>query len=308
MTDFLPLTEQLERWFDKPLTKLPKSCQKRVREDLHEIAWDELSAEQRRSAAREWDRQHDPASQSNDRYIPYTLAFAKLQKRFGATPKELAVWIMCGPDDHGLDAYYAPSGSAPRQRATVLYPPEVSYLRILMDCEFLESDIDQFVPNDRFITGGVLVERWRNAPGIRALQFIQKNIRDGRLHDVDPEWAHGMTSYPADEEPVPEGMFPLSEIEEIEEVDFGGVIGGEPSPAPGSTTPPVDERLCATRNAISKTPQYLPRQTARNVAIRKKYEEICNRGCRNYVKEIKRDVGGADLLTDRMIRWIATGR
>lgn len=272
MTDFLPLTEALEPWFDKPLAKLPKGCKKRVREVLYEIAWDELSAEQRRSAAREWDCQHDPASRSNDGYIPYPRAFQKLQKRLRATPKELAVWIICGPDDHGLAAYDPPSGSAPRRRATVLYPPEVSYLRLLMDCEFLESDIDQFVPKDRFITGEALIERWSNAPGITALEFIRKNIQDGRLHDVDPEWAHGKESFPAVEKPSPEGMFSLSEIKEIEKVDFGPMNEWEPqsSPAPESTESAVDERLCATPNAISKTPRHLSRQEVRNAEIQKK--------------------------------------
>jgi len=243
MTDFLPLTEALEPWFDKPLARLSKGRQKRVREDLYEIAWDELSAEQRRSAAREWDCLHDPASPSNDRYIPYTQAFQKLQKRFGpTTPKELAAWIEYGPDDHRLAAWDPHSGSAPRRRATVLHPPQVSYLRLLMDCEFLESDIDQFVPKDRFITGQALIERWRNAPGITALEFIRKNIQDGRLHDVDPEWAHGKESFPAVEEPAPEGLFLLSEIEEIEKVDFGPMNEWEPqsSPAPESTEPAVD--------------------------------------------------------------------
>lgn len=320
MTDFQPLTEALERWFDKPLAKLPKGLQKRVREDLCRIAWDELSAEQRRSAARDWDCQHDPASRSNDGYIPYPRAFPKLQERFGATPQELAMWIVYGPDDHGLAAYHPRSGSAPRQRLRLLCSVQSDYLNTIMRATFLESDIDQFVPKDRFITGQALIERWSNVPGIRALPFIQQNISDGRLCDFHPTWGHTKGSFPEVEErppiwgekrpPIEEGLFLLSEIKEIEEVDFGLVNESEPqsSPAPKSTKPAVDERLCATDDAISKTPQRLPRQTARNAAIREKYEEICKRGDRNYVKETKRDVKGAASLSDRRIRDIAKGR
>lgn len=152
----------------------------------------------------------------------------------------------------------------------MLYPPEVDYLDILMDCEFLERDIDQFVPKDRFITGGALIERWSNVPGIRALQFIQKNIRDGRLHDLDPEWAHGKESFPAVEEPAPEGMFLLSEIEEIEKVDFGPMNEWEPqtSPAPGSAKPAVygDERQPSADigSPLSRTQQALAAANARH--------------------------------------------
>ncbi|MCS6945778.1 MAG: hypothetical protein RMK97_10270, partial [Sutterellaceae bacterium] len=50
------------------------------------------------------------------------------------------------------------------------------------------------------------------------------------------------------------------------------------------------------------------RQASRNAAIRAKYEELARAGRRNYVKEIKRTVPGADSLSDRRIRDIVKGR
>lgn len=50
------------------------------------------------------------------------------------------------------------------------------------------------------------------------------------------------------------------------------------------------------------------RQSGRDAAIRAKYEELARDGKRNYVKEIKRTVQGADSLDDRSIRRIVHGR
>lgn len=50
------------------------------------------------------------------------------------------------------------------------------------------------------------------------------------------------------------------------------------------------------------------RQSGRDAAIQAKYAELAARGQRNFVKEIKRTVPGADSLSDRRIRDIAKGR
>ena len=50
------------------------------------------------------------------------------------------------------------------------------------------------------------------------------------------------------------------------------------------------------------------RQSNRNAAIQTKYAELAALGRRNFVKEIKRTVIGADSLSDRRIRDIAKGR
>ena len=50
------------------------------------------------------------------------------------------------------------------------------------------------------------------------------------------------------------------------------------------------------------------RQSGRDAAIKAKYAELAGLGRRNFVKEIKRTVLGADSLSDRRIRDIAKGR
>lgn len=50
------------------------------------------------------------------------------------------------------------------------------------------------------------------------------------------------------------------------------------------------------------------RQSGRDAAIKAKYAELAGLGRRNFVKEIKRTVPGADSLSDRRIRDIAKGR
>lgn len=50
------------------------------------------------------------------------------------------------------------------------------------------------------------------------------------------------------------------------------------------------------------------RQSRRDTEIRMKYEELAGAGKRNYVKEIRRSVAGAESLSERRIRDIVKGR
>jgi hypothetical protein len=51
-----------------------------------------------------------------------------------------------------------------------------------------------------------------------------------------------------------------------------------------------------------------PRHASRDTAIKAKYAELARLGRRNFVKEIRRTVSGADSLSERRIRDIAKGR
>jgi hypothetical protein len=55
----------LEEWFDTPLHELPDALRKRVEQEFFPMAWDELSAEQRRSVALQLDYQHDHAMEKD---------------------------------------------------------------------------------------------------------------------------------------------------------------------------------------------------------------------------------------------------
>lgn len=68
MTDFVSLTTALDGWFDKPLAELPETIQERVRQDFFPMPWDGLSFEQRQGVARQWDYNHDPATEPDRRF------------------------------------------------------------------------------------------------------------------------------------------------------------------------------------------------------------------------------------------------
>lgn len=68
MTDFVSLTTALDGWFDRPLSKLPKLLQERVRRDFVPMPWESLSSKQRQSVARQWDYNHDPATEPDRQF------------------------------------------------------------------------------------------------------------------------------------------------------------------------------------------------------------------------------------------------
>jgi hypothetical protein len=59
---FESLTIALEGWFDKPLSELPETLRKRVDVEFPPVPWDDLSVEQRRGAALDFDYGNDPAT------------------------------------------------------------------------------------------------------------------------------------------------------------------------------------------------------------------------------------------------------
>lgn len=63
MGDFDALTLAIEGRLDRPFSDLPDALRLRVEKDLWPLQWDDLSPEQRRSAALQLDYQHDPATE-----------------------------------------------------------------------------------------------------------------------------------------------------------------------------------------------------------------------------------------------------
>lgn len=59
---------ELEAWFEKPLCELPQTLQARVLSDFFPMSWDALSADQRRSIARQIDYRQDPANDADRKY------------------------------------------------------------------------------------------------------------------------------------------------------------------------------------------------------------------------------------------------
>ena len=94
-------------------------------------------------------------------FIEYREAIHLLGTRLRATtPEELAVWVFLGPGWGGIDTYTQESGQ-PEKLLFGSYEGQRDYLPTLRRCWFLRSDVEQFEPQERFITGATLIERWR---------------------------------------------------------------------------------------------------------------------------------------------------
>lgn len=63
MSDFLPLTEALEGWFEMPMAELPHDLRLRVEEEFWPMPWDKLSTEGRRDVAKQIDFEVDPKTE-----------------------------------------------------------------------------------------------------------------------------------------------------------------------------------------------------------------------------------------------------
>lgn len=68
MSEFDSLTFALEKWFDKPLSAIPREAQERIERDFRPMPWDDLSPDQRRSVAHQYDYQHDPTTEQERQY------------------------------------------------------------------------------------------------------------------------------------------------------------------------------------------------------------------------------------------------
>lgn len=140
----------------------------------------------------------DEAAPTKVEYLAYPKALAILSDQLGATWEELAAWIFMGPDDGGISAY---------RNANELDPPPRFHYGIgssndfdcqapLMGCWFRADDIATFVPANRYITGAVLIERWRKQPGIQPEPFIRAKIAESRLSDIHPIYGGTQGTFP----------------------------------------------------------------------------------------------------------------
>lgn len=160
---------------------------------------------------------------AEDEFIAYPKAMTLLVERLNATPEELATWIFLGPDTGGLAAYLNANELNPPPRFHFDVFMGEDYLSPLMACWFQRSDIECFTPEDRYIPGGELIDRWGKLRGIRAEAFIRAKIAESRLLDLHPTFGGtcGTFSEEAGFPHLSAGMFALSNIEAIESEDFG---------------------------------------------------------------------------------------
>ncbi len=158
------------------------------------------------------------------RYIAYPKAMVQLETRLGATVEELAAWIWRGPADGGLTAYMNANELDPPPRFYYTVGSEnPDYVAPLMACWFSSAEIDQFSPTERYMTGQALIDRWSDRPSLHAVAFICAKIAESRLLDIHPisGGTRGTFAEHSDWPPLESGLFALSEVENIENADFG---------------------------------------------------------------------------------------
>jgi hypothetical protein len=164
-------------------------------------------------------------------YIPYPKAMNILRKKWQAIPDELAMWIFLGQENGGIAAYMnANELNRPREFYFAYFEGVEDYLAPLMSCWFLQDDIDQFEPADRYITGAELIERWGRHHGIHPEAFIRAKIAESRLLDCHPTFGGTIVSFDDHENfpPLSAGLFSVSQIELIEAEDGLGSSPTQP--------------------------------------------------------------------------------
>ncbi len=188
-------------------------------------------------------------SNSPDRFIAYPKAYKLLADRIiDVTPGELAAWIWAEPENGGLAAYLNvdESDSPPRFYYDLGRESGHNYLLPLMSCWFLEKDIANFEPIDRYITGEALIERWSKRLAHDVEGFIQLRISKGRLQDLHPICGGITGALPNDNThpPLEEALFLISEVEVVERKDLSPK---EPAKAPEQVTSESTEQTTPER-------------------------------------------------------------
>lgn len=155
-------------------------------------------------------------------YIAYPKALNFLVERLEATPEEVAAWVWQGPKDGGITAYLNIMELYPPPKFYYDYSMGQDYLSPLMGCWFLEDDIANFKPINRYITGKVLIKRWSNFPGLVVEAFIQAKIAESRLCDYHPTYGGTRVSNSDDDffPPLESGLFVLANVIAIEKTDL----------------------------------------------------------------------------------------
>lgn len=163
-------------------------------------------------------------------YISFRKALALLQSRVGATQEAVAAWICLGKNNGGLDAYINANEIDPPRRFYFsalggVDDAGVRYLAELKFAWFDADEIDKFTPKDRYITSDDLIKRWSDKLGEDPTADILAKVSESSLMPIHPvsgltQWegtgddVHGLA-------PRKAALFSLSEIEAIEEEDFG---------------------------------------------------------------------------------------
>lgn len=220
-----------------------------------------------------------------DAYVAYPLALRELRQRIGATSHEIAAWVFHGPSTGGLAAYVNANELDPPPRFSYVMfmhsEDSRDYLSPLMRTWFSKRELATFEPDERYITGGALIERWNGWPGIVPEAFIRAKIHESRLCDLHP--ILGLTQGSIDEPffaPLEEALFALSEVQAVELEDFGEVHTSAAGPAAESARTTKEAPTAARSGLVNESSLDRSRRL-----FRRKLELIAE-GNRRFIKQI----------------------
>lgn len=149
--------------------------------------------------------------------IPFSEAGRLLTDRFDATLNELAAWMVFG--DSPLPGYLKVQDVT--QCSRLILPRVFSSFDLedaLIASWFVQADLVNFVPDERYISGAELLDRWNPYFSRHAAAFIVAKVAELRLTDLHP--IAGISQATVPHEPMlpalEEAVFRLSEVESIE--------------------------------------------------------------------------------------------
>ena len=92
------VTQAFEGWFDTSMRDLPEVLRHRVERDFFAMPWDDMTPDKRRSVARHWDCQHDPATEQERQF------WEDFFERESAVKVQIAQWgVVATPTAGDLD-------------------------------------------------------------------------------------------------------------------------------------------------------------------------------------------------------------
>ncbi len=161
-------------------------------------------------------------------YVHYLKAKTFLERQFEATAGEIAMWVWAKAKFGGINGYAdATLYQDPPLFSFDNFPADNhDYLSGLARCYFRQSDLDAFRPKDRFLTYQKLKQRWST----RYIESEADALIRGKAASGELDAYHHITGttrgtpYGATMNqcaPLESGMFPLAQVEAIEESDFG---------------------------------------------------------------------------------------
>jgi hypothetical protein len=234
-----------------------------------------------------------PNTPTPEKYLPFRMALDVLNKRFGATDREIACWLWLlesNDEQPALKAFcHAHEFADPPQASLgglgltdwpsdeIEIPP---YVTALVGMFFRRSEIAEFEPKNRYISFNDLVQRWLPYCGNENLTIatIKSFIRQSRILDFAPglgftELSSELTGAP----PREWAMFDLSQVEKIEAADFPNKQDILPLPQDEAIESKTSEVSNATPRDWHKPPKTIDEERGCRLLIRENFEVIKQR-------------------------------